>query len=847
MKHNAITVRITGWTVVLAAVALAACLSTQAASAAAGVCANEARRAEQSSTYLPECRAYELVTPPYKQGGLVLSVPGAISADGEHVLVGSAGFAGAGNAWWDANRNPDIAVYELTRSAAGWQPSALTPPATRYPHSAFMAASPQDGLATTLWSASTTGLLFNEDIYLREPNGALAKVGPGVAPEVADQELLSTGELGLVGASSDLTRSLFEVEREEPSKLKGHSNLWPGDSTVTGKSLYEYVYGGVANTEPMLVGVDNPGAITSNREAHLISDCGTELGSSERNDVYNAVSTDGAVVFFTAASSKAPGCLPGATAPPVNELYARIDGSSTVKISEPALPAGECTEGEPCFGASESEGIFQGASETGERVFFLSTQALVNGAPADGMKLYEARVQSGGVTEVLDISSDPTAGQSPEVQGVARVAQKGERVYFVAKAELAGENAEGQRPEAGADNLYVYEPDAGGYHTVFVAKLLTSAEETTLSSEESEEASRIGELAGERALRAFEEALSHDASPPKQSEVTKAVELYEEVQRQQEVSLPGTLGTGGTLPYDKRVWQLVDRRPVQASADGRLLVFPSSAHLTSGDESKVPQLFEYDALTESLTRVSIGQGGSYNNDGNVDTYHDAPQLPEQSFVQRDLPTEAQFRLALSANGSEVFFTSAAHLTPQAEGAPNVFEYRAGNVYLISDGRDTSVTSNAPTVSLLGVDASGGDAFFTTADQLVPQDGETQQALYDARQEGGFPAPTLAPSCTGETCRGAAEATPQLQLPGSAGHAGGENLPPPGKPKAVAKSKPKSLSRAQTLAKTLKACRAKRNKQRRVGCESQARKRYGTKSKSKSAKSDRGDRKAGRSR
>ena len=304
-------------------------------------CAGKTEASPGFRTYLPDCRAYELVTPPYKEGGLVLAEPGAISADGEHVLAGSTAFAGAGNEWWDNNRNPDIAVYELTRTAAGWQPSALTPPATQYPHSTIMAASPQDGLATTLWGAATSTLLFNEDIYLREPDGALAKVGPGVAPEVADQELLYTEELSLAGASSDLTRSLFEVEWEDPRSLKGHSDLWPGDSTISGKSLYEYVYDGAANAEPMLVGVSNPGAITSNGEAHLISDCGTELGSSERNDVYNAVSTDGAVVFFTAASRTAPGCPPGAAAPPVNELYARIDGSSTVKISESALPAGE--------------------------------------------------------------------------------------------------------------------------------------------------------------------------------------------------------------------------------------------------------------------------------------------------------------------------------------------------------------------------------------------------------------------------------------------------------------------------------------------------------------------------
>jgi hypothetical protein len=122
------------------------------------------------------------------------------------------------------------------------------------------------------------------------------------------------------------------------------------------------------------------------------------------------------------------------------------------------------------------------------------------------------------------------------------------------------------------------------------------------------------------------------------------------------------------------------------------------------------------------------------------------------------------------------------------------------------------------VALFGVDPSGGDVFFTTADQLVPQDAESQMVLYDAREEGGFPAPLLAPGCVGETCRGTPAAAPMFATPSSATFSGSGNLPPP--VKAVV------LTRAQKLAKALKACRTKHNKHKRVVCERQARKRYG---------------------
>ena len=57
------------------------------------------------------------------------------------------------------------------------------------------------------------------------------------------------------------------------------------------------------------------------------------------------------------------------------------------------------------------------------------------------------------------------------------------------------------------------------------------------------------------------------------------------------------------------------------------------------------------------------------------------------------------------------------------------------------------------VQLIGTDASGRDVFFTTADQLVGQDTDTDIDIYDARVDGGFPAPALSPSCSGDACQG----------------------------------------------------------------------------------------------
>ncbi len=424
-----------------------------------------------------------------------------------------------------------------------------------------------------------------------------------------------------------------------------------------------------------------------------------------------------------------------------------------------------------------------------------------------------------------------------------RISENGERVYFVAKGKLAGANAEGREPEEEADNLYVYEPnpaDPGAYHTVFVAKLLTHAEETAIRAEEQNEESEVKALATEAAQSAFEEALSRGDSR-KESET-----IYKEVHRHEELALSGTLGPSGTLTEDELMWGGTDERPAQTTPDGEFLVFLSSADLTAGDQSgSVPQLFEYDAGGERLTRVSIGQDGTYAGNGAVHTFRDAPQIPVQSFTEADHPTSARLKLALSDSGSRVLFTSAAGLTPEAvSGATSVYEYQDRNVFLLSDGRSASESGYSPevqSVQLFGTTPAGTDAFFVTADPLVPQDGETQGALYDAREDGGFPAPALAPGCIGEACRGPAGATPQVQLPESTNQAGGDNLPPIAETQpAATKPKAKPLTRAQQLAKARKACKSIRNKKKRASCEAAARKRHGANANAKGA-----HRKAGR--
>jgi hypothetical protein len=123
-------------------------------------------------------------------------------------------------------------------------------------------------------------------------------------------------------------------------------------------------------------------------------------------------------------------------------------------------------------------------------------------------------------------------------------------------------------------------------------------------------------------------------------------------------------------------------------------------------------------------------------------------------------------------------------------------------------------------------SSGSDIFFSTHTQLVGQDTDVLRDIYDARTDGGFPAPTPEPSCSGEACQGASSGSPSFGSSGSSSFTGGGNLtpgstsfPPPEEPKA------KPLTRAQKLTKALKQCKKDKAKKKRLACEKQARKQY----------------------
>ncbi len=376
--------------------------------------------------------------------------------------------------------------------------------------------------------------------------------------------------------------------------------------------------------------------------------------------------------------------------------------------------------------------------------------------------------------DVAREAREPLASGAAGVLGTLGVSDDGSYAYFVATGKLASDrNGNGEEAEEGADNLYEWHEDAvtGTVSTKFIAKLLGPNSQSNHDEPD---------------WRAYDEGVSESGGP-----------------------------SGG-------------EKSSRVTPDGKAVLFSSVARLTSYDNDERVELYLYDAerplssgnpvCVSCNSRGSPAVSGVQLTAANGDLT--ASPSPRNAFLTRNL----------SADGSRVFFQTEEALVPGAtnnqldvyewerEGAGSCEHASAsdkGCLYLISTGQSAQP-------SYFGdASADGNNVFFFTRQSLVGQDRDLNVDVYDARAEGGIAAQNPPPPpepCAGEACRGPSEAPPVLGAPFSATLTGEGNLTPP-------KPKPESLTRAQKLAKALKACR-KRPRKKRGGCEALARRRYG---------------------
>jgi hypothetical protein len=754
---------------------------------------------------LPDGRQWELVSPPNKHGALVqsLAVEGPVQAseDGGGLTYGT-----------NVPIEPEPAGYSQpvdtfgqvlsARGAQGWSTHGIASPhnsRTGYGGASEYLFFSQDLSLSLLypWGIDTQGegrtLLSNQASELtpyvrREGLCDAASTAsecylPVLTGKAGFADVPPGTEFGLVvefpvvtfeGASPDLSHVLLKSGRAlTATPVNGNdvyewSAVAPASEAVQLVSMLPAGEGGGPAASRSFVGV-NPGSPASGAR-HSISDDGSRIFWVDEED-------NGFELFMRDM---------------VRKETVRID------TQQPGVPSG----GTP-FAS------YQIASHDGSRVFFTDQdgeQRLTAQSGTHGNDLYECEIveEAGKLTCHLTDLTPETGGESAEVQNlVVGASEDGSYVYFVANGVLGDGSEHGatqgtckpHAPSTATCNLYEYHNGK----VAFIAAL-SEADETDWARQNYLNRN-IGKLTG------------------------------------------------------------------RVSPDGRYLAFMSARSLTGYDNRDAVsgrpdmEVYLYDAQSKHLVCASCNPTGSRPvgvEGSDFDVFGKEPRanivdvvLNEKSSEQSvaanlppgnelaGLSTLYQPR-ALDDSG-RLFFNSIDALVPQdVNGQEDVYELDPEGV---GDCTTSSVTFNEKAggcVALISagsspeesgfLDASkgGGDVFFVTTSRLTSQDFDTGLDVYDAHECSAsvpcFAPPVSSPPCTsGDSCKAAPSPQPSIfGAPASATFAGAGNVVVSTPARAVTG---KSLTRAQRLARALRACR-RRPKRKRPACERQARKRFG---------------------
>jgi DNA-binding beta-propeller fold protein YncE len=701
----------------------------------------------EGSVGLPDGRGYELVSPPFKNGGEVFPsdqnslncvecLPGAgdekfpmqSTPDGEKMVYEGGPFTVAGGA-------VDEDEYFATRAPGGWATRDLSPAtATRDGElGGYKAFSPdlslgvfvqEGGSLSSEAPRSRDGSAAYPDVYLQstsapeDPRPLWTREDSEMSPPRRGPEGTEAEELEFVVGGMAGERAGEHVIFAANDALTPATSVAPGavDGGASSYNLYDWMAGKLRLVNVL------PGNASTQPGAAFGS--GTELRTSaEDPDYAHAISTDGSHIFWTDSEN--------------HRVYARIDGDETVEIPD--------------------TGLFLTANAGGSKV-------LLN----DG-RIYDLETE-----KEMDLA-DGKGG----FQGILGASEDLSTVYFVDTEILPGVETDTKgsetAPKAEGDNLYLWRE---GSPTRYIATL-----------------SKGDDQSGAALHITSNEAGDWVASP--------------------------------------------SDRTARVSPDGRYAAFVSEASLTGYDNAPASgecapvgpgcdEVFEYDTESNGLVCVSCNP---------------TKERPVGSSALSLIKPGSGFMAQPSnlLDDGRVFFDSIDVLSPQDKypGVENVYEYepneigscserKEGCIFMISTGMEEADSS------FVNATPSGGDVYFTTRSELVPQDQDELMDLYDAREGGGgFTTETPAQPCTdSETCQGSApssssaivetqpSAQPSGTLPGM-GNIPTTTTPAPPPP-------PVHLTPAQLLAKALGACRHrfKAHHVKRVACEKSARERYG---------------------
>jgi hypothetical protein len=720
-------------------------------------CSNAALR-NGSSSRLPDCRAYEMVSPVDKNGGDVLTntlLPYKQS-DSEIALTDEAGqrmtfssfrsFAGAEGA-------PFANQYLASREGSGWSTKAISPP--RNTTSFYETGGPAN---------RTTYKLFSEDLcggwFLQDSPVALVPGAPTETGTLYRRDLCGEGGYDLLssvappGFSFKPLGSSYFPEVQGASADGAHS-VFRADGALTPDAcptpgIFQ-IYESTGEGGLRLVSVKNSFSSSPGAASCEQSSAGTAQsrgpGEFREDSTVGAVSEDGSRVYWT-TGGKDPFPANGKGDQP-GTIYLR-DNASEEESKHAA--SGKCTQGEKAC-TYEVSGLvlvpfvsarFLAGSSDGTRAFFSIRVA----GGEEQLYEFEATEEKSGLVKT---SATLLAEGFQGFMGTSRDAQ---RAYFVSTEALAS------GATSGKDNLYFFEK---GSDFKFVGAL----------SEQ--------DIFGNSVLGA---GVPSPVSPLP-------------LQRTSRVSPNGLnaafISTASLTGFDN-----ADANSGEPDAEA----FLYDAEVEEGKGKLICASCNASGVRPAGRQIAF--------DGNNESFK-----LRASAVIPGWPTQSRGSRALSDDGRRLFFTSFEALVPRdtngkadvyewgaAQGKEECLEEQGGELFLTESSGCLSLISSgqSPTDSeFLDATPEGKDVFFATLSSLVGKDTGLVD-VYDARIDGGFPEPPPPPvSCEGEACQSPPEA-PNDPTPASSSFQGPGNVKEPLAKKHKKKAKKKKRHSSKHNAK-----------------------------------------------
>jgi DNA-binding beta-propeller fold protein YncE len=389
-------------------------------------CENDSRRIGTGAS-LPDCRAYEMVSPLEKAGGDALARLNIVPFEARMDQASTSGDAltfSAYRPFQDPESAPYSSQYLSKRDpVAGWSTEFVSPPqeGEAFVNQLFQldnlyrAFTEDLGLSFLMTDTEPVlgpgGLAGHPNIYRRESGTGAYAACTSAVPQLSDQSTLGPQ---LQGFADDGHLAVFRLE----NKLTADASSTIHENGTKGLQLYACSYeGGVASVH-LVSALPNGTASEAENTAGGPANEEFQRDQGRTESLENAVSSDGTKVFWTAASGPS-GKNPGA-------LFVRLNPGA-----EPT--GGTCVASEPekacTLQISAGPARFWTAAEDGSLAIF----------------------SAGGLLSEFQVADKKTRPIAGKVLGVLGASADAKRVYFV--------SADALDPEAtpGEPNLYLHD------------------------------------------------------------------------------------------------------------------------------------------------------------------------------------------------------------------------------------------------------------------------------------------------------------------------------------------------------------------------------------------------------